>query len=388
MLLELLALWGIFLLGAGHVRKSLAGRSSSLSTSPDESYSEYPSVAVIVPLTGNSPGMRLCLESLLDQQYPNYEIIFVTRDQEDPATALLQDLLAHRPRARQVISGPAQHCGQKNHNLLAGVAAAAEAAKIFVFCDSTHLAPPDFLYQLIRPLIKGDADLTTGFHRIVPGDFNLPTLGMVWTVLAIHLLQGITFLTQPWGGAVAMPRRLFEAQAVGRRWAETVVDDISLVLQLRRAGIKVKPVAAATLITPWAGQSWTDLINWLTRQLLYVKFCLPGTWVVSAVAAYLLVGPVLLAGAIILAGLGGLVNLSWLGVAVSFGVGLTMIGSYFRPLIPSPIPWRSWIMAFYAFLFVASWCYCKTWGTNIIAWRGISYRVTWGGKVKEVIYHQ
>lgn len=387
MLLELLALWGIFLLGAGHVRKSLPGRSASFSMLQDESFSEYPSVAVIVPLTGNSPGMRLCLESLLDQQYPNYEIIFVTRDQDDPATALLQDLLAHRSRARQVFSGPAQHCGQKNHNLLAGVAAAGTAPEILVFCDSTHLAPPDFLYQLIRPLIQGDADLTTGFHKIVPGDFNLPTLGMVWTVLAIHLLQGIPLLTQPWGGAMAMSRRLFEAQAVGRRWAETVVDDISLVPQLRRAGIKVKPVAAATLVTPLAGQSWGDWINWLTRQLLYVKFCLPGTWLGASLAAYLLVGPILLAGAIILAGVGGLVNFSWLLIAVGFLAGLGMMGSYFRQLISSPIPWRSWIMALFAVLFVASWCYGKTWRTNIIAWRGISYRVVWGGKVKEIIYH-
>jgi hypothetical protein len=34
---------------------------------------------------------------------------------------------------------------------------------------------------------------------------------------------------------------------------------------------------------------------------------------------------------------------------------------------------------------MACWGYIQTWRTHTIAWRGISYQVTWGGRVKKII---
>ena len=47
-----------------------------------------PRVGVIIPLTGDTPVMQACLESLLDQSYPDYEAIFVTCSSDDPAYRL------------------------------------------------------------------------------------------------------------------------------------------------------------------------------------------------------------------------------------------------------------------------------------------------------------
>ncbi len=136
-----------------------------------------PRVALIVPLTGNSPEMEAALESLLNQPYPNYETVLVTRDLEDPATPLVRALLARHPHSRHIVSGPAAGCSQKNHNILAGVGALDDSVEILVFCDSTHQAQPNFLRELIHPLVTGAASLTSGFHRIIPGDARVPTLG-------------------------------------------------------------------------------------------------------------------------------------------------------------------------------------------------------------------
>jgi hypothetical protein len=46
-----------------------------------------------------------------------------------------------------------------------------------------------------------------------------------------------------------------------------------------------------------------------------------------------------------------------------------------------------WLLGFYANIGMACWCYLKTWRTDIIAWRGISYRVTWGGRVRQIFFN-
>ncbi|OGP70425.1 MAG: hypothetical protein A2Y80_04345, partial [Deltaproteobacteria bacterium RBG_13_58_19] len=360
------------------------GRDSGQS-SPDGRQPAFPKAAVLVPLTGTASGMRLCLESLLTQDYPDYETVFITRDLEDPATFLIRDLLTHHRQARHIISGPAQSCSQKNHNLLAGIGVLDNSVQVLVFCDSTHLAPKNFLQELIRPLAQGEAVLTTGFHHILAGDFRLATLGMLLTVMTIHLLLAVKRLAHPWGGATAILRQVFEDYQVARVWAETVVDDFTMGPHLLRAGIMVKAVPGACLTTPMAGQTMRGWVAWLTRQLMYLKYCLPGTWVAAALGMYLLAGPILLAG---LAALGGAVGLVSPGLALMgllFLLILTGVGVLARSLTPRAIPWLPWIAAFYAALLVAPWCYLKTWATDIIAWRGTSYRVTWGGKVTEII---
>jgi len=35
--------------------------------------------------------------------------------------------------------------------------------------------------------------------------------------------------------------------------------------------------------------------------------------------------------------------------------------------------------------FMTVWCYLRTWTTFTMRWRGIAYKVTWGGRVVEVL---
>ena len=81
----------------------------------------WPPVALIVPVTGGASGLQAQLASLLTQDYPDYQVIFVTHSPADPATPIILDLIRRHPGARHVISGRAATCGQKNHNLLAGL---------------------------------------------------------------------------------------------------------------------------------------------------------------------------------------------------------------------------------------------------------------------------
>jgi len=380
MVIELLLLLILVIHSRHHVRRSFPGRA------PDPVlWPAYPKVAVIVPLTGNSPEMPAALESLLSQPYPNYETILVTRDPEDPAMPLVRKLLSRHARVRHIVSGPATACSQKNRNILAGVGALDDAVEILVFCDSTHQAPPNFLRDLIHPIATGAAVITSGFHRIIPGDTRISTLGMLQTVMSLHLLHGFTFIALPWGGATAMLRATFHDYGLEGTLKVTVLDDFPMGLRLLRFGIRAVPVATAVLNTDLTGQTRCGWETWLTRQMLYAKYCLPSTWLAAALVAWVLAGPILFAA---LAGLGGILGLvapPLALVSLGFLLALTALGTWFRTLVPAPVPLGPWLLGFYANIFMICWCYLKTWLTDTIAWRGISYQVTWGGRVKKVI---
>ncbi len=145
MALEIVLLLVLLLYSRRHVRRSFPGCDPEGSAPAVEAWPACPRVALIVPLTGNSPEMEAALTSLLNQPYPNYETVLVTRDLDDPATPLVRALLARHPHSRHIVSGPAAGCSQKNHNILAGVGALDDAVEILVFCDSTHQARPNFL---------------------------------------------------------------------------------------------------------------------------------------------------------------------------------------------------------------------------------------------------
>jgi ceramide glucosyltransferase len=388
MALELLLLLILVIHGRPHVRRSFPGPDSGGPSGETVPWPAYPRVAVIVPLTGDSPEMEAALTSLLNQPYPNYETLLVTRDLDDPATALARRLLARHPRGRHIVSGPAAGCSQKNHNILAAIGVLDDSVEILVFCDSTHQAPPNFLQELIRPLVIGAAVITSGFHRIIPGDARVATLGMLQTVLTLHLLLGFAALALPWGGATAVLRSVFRESGAAQVLGGNVLDDLPLGLHLLQSGIRTVPVATAILNTDLTGQTLSGWDTWLTRQMLYLKYCLPGTWLAAALAVGVLAGPILLS---VLAGLGGLVGLApplLALVGLGFLLALSALGAWCRTLVPQPVPLGPWLLAFYANIFMACWCYLKTWRTDIISWRGISYRVTWGGRVREIILNQ
>jgi cellulose synthase/poly-beta-1,6-N-acetylglucosamine synthase-like glycosyltransferase len=375
-----------YLYSGNYARISFPDRAVGIAPDFGSRTADPPGVSMIIPVTGNAKGMIEALQSLVKQDYPNLEVIFVTRDPNEPAAELVRMLQAGRPEVRHVTAGKAKACGQKNHNLLAGVAASNPVSEILVFCDGTHRARPDFLGHLVSPLVRGEESLSCGFHRILPGSSSLSVLGMLFAVLFIHLLHPIQCITQPWGGATAVKRKPFEQYGVREVWAENILDDFPLGLTLMRHGIRCYPVSLACLETPLDRLSMGELQGWWQRQIHYLKFCMPWTWAATSLAILFVLGAPAAAVVSVLAWPFGLFP-AWLGgAALLFLVLLSVVGAAYRSLVPAQIPLLPWLGAFYGLMFLSAWCYLRTVPSNVLTWRDISYRVGWGGKVREILH--
>ena len=344
----------------------------------------WPSLALIVPVAGAPPGLAPRLTALLHQDYPDYQVIFTTRDLEDPATGVIAKLIWGKPRARLVVAGPARTCGQKNQNLLAGIRLAGDAPEILAFCDSNQEAPRDFLRKLAAPVALGEGVVTSGYHQAIPGDQRLATWGRAVSVLTLYLTKAVPWLNQPWGGATAIRRETFESLGVASLWTETVVDDVSLAALLIRARIPVRLSRGAELATPIAGETFASWESWLFRQWIYLKYYLPGSWMAAGVLMYSLTG-------LTLASLTQLLLAPWgwgaprlILPSLAFLTALSALALAMRRLHPTPPPWPLWLAAFLASFSMASWVHLKTCLTQKISWRGRVYQVDWRGRVSSI----
>jgi len=373
---QLFVLAALYLLGGRHVRGG---------NGPEPMPATCPRAAVIMPLTGDAPGMREAVASILDQDYPDLLLVFVTASAADPAVALLSGLVGNDARVLQVVAGQATTCGQKNHNILAGIRAAA-TAEVFVFCDSSHVADRHFVTNLVAPIARGDAPMSSGFHKIVPLDGHTATIGMLVTCLALHLMQPIKAITQPWGGAMALSREAFDRFGLREIWNKNIVDDFSMGPHLHRFGVKAWPVAGACLATPMQAVSMAHWEAWLTRQLLYLKFCIPPEWLVSIVAAFILSAPPVLAIGMLAAAAVGLVGWNAVLLTGLYLVGFLGMGLIFRTLSPRPVALLPWLRGYVVTFPVLGWCFGRTFTTNTMSWRGIDYKVGWGGVVKKITH--
>ena len=107
-----------------------------------------PRITLLRPVCGLDPQDAETLESSFLQDYPDYEIVFCAPTENDPAVALLRQLIARYPQVTaRILTGQVTRTGNpKLDNLWKGWQAA--DAGWICMADSNLLLPPDYLAQV------------------------------------------------------------------------------------------------------------------------------------------------------------------------------------------------------------------------------------------------
>ncbi len=345
-----------------------------------------PLVAMFVPVAGKRPEMASALRSLLRQDYTNVLPVMITETADDPAVEIITSLQKEFPAVRHVIAGQSSGRGQKNHNILQGIAAFGSEADIYLFCDSTHEARPDFIRQIIWPVASGETAIATGYHNVRARDAGTVSLAYLISVLIMRFLQAVSTFTQPWGGALAIRREIFERYNISGLWSDNVVDDCSLAGMLLslpcRLQLHARLCTRAILDTFASGHRLEVWQTWMDRQILFLKFCVPGQWYLLGVFAFLMFMPSIVSVFALLAGICGLAKglAPWFAFAHLAALSLmALCWREFQNEGRSPI--LPWLKAFWLAMLMFFMRYLKSVPAKGILWHGIYYVVGRGGKV-------
>ena len=242
-----------------------------------------PFVTVFVPCRGLDPGLKQNVLSLFAQDYPAYEIIFVSDSANDPAFAVIEEA-RHSfkkqtgPVISTIVAGEASDSGQKVHNLRAAMRAAHPASEAFVFADTDARPPKFWLRALVAPLQDESIGATTGYRWFVAAKAGFASHFLsVWNAAIASALGADGVKNFCWGGSTAIRRETFEKLKIVDRWRGTVSDDFTITRVLHEAGLPIKFVPHC--LTPSFHRSkWNELVEFTTRQLKITRAYASHLW--------------------------------------------------------------------------------------------------------------
>jgi cellulose synthase/poly-beta-1,6-N-acetylglucosamine synthase-like glycosyltransferase len=349
-----------------------------------------PYASIIAPCRGLDSGLLENLSALFRQDYPAYEIIFVTDRTDDPALLIIEearrafDSLTH-VASRVVIAGEAIESGQKVHNLRAAVREIDEKSELLIFVDSDARPRSLWLRALVAPLTDETMGAATGYRWFMPVKGNFASrLRAVWNASIASALGERSDKNFCWGGSTAIRRTTFERAAVLEEWHGAISDDFAMMRALRRAGLPIHFVPDCLTVTH-EDCSFRELLEFTTRQLKITRVYATHFWRIVLISNLLFV--LISFGGIILVITRAALNLSFV-----WALALILV-IYALGILKATLRWRAVTLALaeyktelrrdaFAHLFLwplASILYlCNALAALLsrrISWRGITYEL-------------
>lgn len=354
-------------------------------------------VALLAPCKGLDLELQSNLRHLLLQSYDNYEVIFVVENAEDPAVAVINQLIQEESRiaARLVIAGQATTTGQKIHNLIAAVSQISSTVDVLVFVDSDVCPTPEWLGKLIARLYRSDSGTITGYRWFVPSRATLSNC-LVYSInssIAALLGAGRDYIV--WGGSWAIRRADFEALHISERWEGTISDDLVATVAIKEACLPIEFEPVCMTASP-IDYTASGLVSFLRRQHQIGRIYAPKFWYQSL--ALLATSCVAVAGASGATCYGLLTGADWSRWPMGFLLtwyALQIYRGWLRVSLARvylcewtrPLMWAGWFEVFGAplTLFYNTAIMCAACVSSRIDWRGITYDLDRDGRLLRIL---
>ncbi len=349
---------------------------------PEATVQHWPRVALISPCKDLDPDFEANMRMLLVQDYPNYEIVFVTLDQYDDTYPILKRLVEESPvPARLLFGGFSKKRCQKLDNMMAAMDALDDGIEIYAFVDSDARVAPDWLRHLVAPLARPEVGATTSYRWYRPEPWRPLTYALcLWTGCQFSNFYNNRYVAA-WGGSMAITRQRFVDLKIRRQWDNALSDDCVLNECVRKAGYRVEFVVPS-MTSLSSDYHVKDILIFAVRQCVIGKHTLKDVWgpslcALTAIHIILMVGIwQLIAGATAL----------WTTWAMLVFVPAGMIQSalfiyalnQLRPYRPDSDPlfgrlsWALWSPLAYVFVWLTLLASAFT---DRFVWRQIYYRM-------------
>jgi len=219
---------------------------------------ETPLVSIILPARNEERNVRGCVESLLAQDYPRFEVIVVDDASADATPVILGEMQREQPaggrmRVVRVETLPEGWAG-KPHALHCGVAHAHGDWLLFTDADTRHM--PHALSAAMQVAVThGDDLLSLGTQQDVPDFWGRVLMPLAYTGIAMmyppkQVNDPRSAVAIANGQYILLRRRMYDRvggyAAPGLRG--TVLDDRDLAQQVKRAGARMEMIDGRSLV--------------------------------------------------------------------------------------------------------------------------------------------
>jgi cellulose synthase/poly-beta-1,6-N-acetylglucosamine synthase-like glycosyltransferase len=349
-------------------------------TNPKSDFTPFASV--FVPCRGLDQDLHENLSALFQQDYPNYEVIFIVDDENDEAVSIIEK--SKNPiSTKLVIAGKAENEGQKVHNLRQAVLEVSDKSEVFVFVDSDARPAKDWLRNLIAPLKDEKIGCSTGYRWFIAKKNNFSSqLRSVWNASIASALGANANKNFCWGGSTAIRREIFEKIGMREKWKGTLSDDFAMTRAMKEANLSIYFVPNCLTATV-EDCGFSELLEFTTRQMKITRVYAPHLWKASFIGSALFTitfwtGVVLL---FFVSGWHFVIIFSLLLIIFALGIAkawvrlsaVKMVLKNYEKELNKSFLWQISLWTISSALYFYN-CFCA-FQSNVISWRGITYKL-------------
>ncbi|MDQ6891840.1 MAG: glycosyltransferase [Acidobacteriota bacterium] len=255
---------------------------------------DAPFLSIVVPARNEARSVEAAMRSLLAQEYPRFEVIAVEDRSADRTGEILRTLAAADSRLTVVagVEPPPGWLG-KPHALWQGAGRA--RGELFLFVDADVRYHPQAAAQAVGFLDRTRADLVAFFPRLETEGFWEPVL-MANLACTIYFGPGfLANLDRPrWlavgsGAGNLVRRTVYEAVGGHETLRASVIDDVRLAVEAKRAGFRVRALVATDRIAVRMYHGFREVCDGFTKNTAFALGGWMGAFILFLTLLWILV---------------------------------------------------------------------------------------------------
>ncbi|RMW33526.1 MAG: glycosyltransferase [Nitrosopumilus sp.] len=234
---------------------------------------KFPKVSIILPARNEEEFLGKCLDSLIDQDYKDYEIIVIDDSSEDSTGKIISE---YAKRNSKVIHVSAREKPEgwmgKNWACMEGYRKATGELLLFTDADTTH--KPNVISLAVSHLLSFELDALSTIPKMLTFDFwtNI-TLPMISTFL--HTRFSALNVNNPakktgyfFGSFFILKKSTYEQVGMHEGVKHEIIEDGALGKKVKESGHKMKMVRGEHLVEAVWARDKVTLWNALKRLMI------------------------------------------------------------------------------------------------------------------------
>ena len=273
-ILFLIATWNIYLL-----------RKRKIKTTEG---SKLPLVSILVPARNEEINIRGCISSLLEQDYPNYEVIVLNDSSEDKTGEILNEIQAGYPKLK-IIQGKPLAEGWTGKTYACKQLAEQAKGSWLLFTDADTRHTPSSLRGAIYIALDRNADLLSVFPKMTMKTFSekliMPMLFFTWFVLLPHYFidkKGYKKFAVGVGPFMLFKRYAYDKIGGHASVKNAIVEDVWLSRKIKEHGLKLAASDGQNLCSVRMYRNFKEIWNGFSKNIFAgLNFSAPSLFTVN-----------------------------------------------------------------------------------------------------------
>lgn len=235
---------------------------------------QTPLVSIIVPARNEAQNIERVINNLLEQDYPNLEILVVDDQSEDATAQMARDAAAGDPRF-QLISGKPLPDTWIGKNWACHQAAQQANGEILIFTDADVRWQPEAISAILKVIENTKADLLTVWPKQIASTFSERMVIPMMTFTVLSYLPELAVRYVPFkslaaatGQCLVFRREAYQKIGGHAAIKSSVIDDMSLAWNIKRSRRRFAQALSNGFIETHMYSGWSAVRDGFAKNIM------------------------------------------------------------------------------------------------------------------------